>query len=412
MKAFLFLLVFIFFLTVEAKYSHGKFSTTDNFHYVEKFCFATDKTDPGTMVFSATTKQASQLLLVTYQDFGDHDWNEVYKKGLDCKTALLKSASNTSFSSDVPQPFEFFETQRPHYWYIALLNCGGQQYDIEYHIEFKQAKADWNQQFSFDEQYLELTYILFSVVYFLGFLIHLFGDFQFYRTKSFHPVIRLLTISITFELLSVWSYLIHYVIYSRDGVGSYFLYIMGNIFDYLAALVFMLLLILIAKGWGITYPSISHIQDQRLVLFGILVIFFIFYVVLFFWSLFGLDPASTVYVYQSIPGIIFLVVRFVTLLYFLFCIFRTLREENDESKRKFYVIFGAGYTFWFLSLPLLVLLALRLDIWVRMKVVTGIYLTVTTLGYFVIATLLWPRWAGKYFQVAVPDLLSTQYERL
>jgi len=365
------------------------------------------------MVFAATTKQASQLLLVTYVDFGDKSWDKVYKQGLDCKSALQLSVSNTSFSSDVPQPFEFFESQRPHYWYIALLNCGGKEYDIEYHMQFNQAKQDWNQQFSFDQQYLELTYILFSVVFLLGFFVHLYGDYQLYRAKSFHPVIRLLTISLSFEILSLWSYLIHYAIYSKNGVGNSFLYITGNIFDYLAALVFMLLLILIAKGWGITFPAISHIRDQRLVLFGILGVFFVFYVVLFFWSLFGLDPASTVYVYQSIPGIIFLVVRFLTLLYFIFSIYMTLRGENDASKRQFYLIFGVGYTLWFLSLPLIVLIALRLDPWVRMKVVTGIYLVVTLFGYAVIGSLLWPRWAVKYFQVAVPDLLSggNYYER-
>jgi len=90
-----------------------------------------------------------------------------------------------------------------------------------------------------------------------------------------------------------------------------------------------------------------------------------------------------------------------------------VRDDEDHSKRWFYAIFGAGYSLWFLTLPLIVVIATTLAPWVRMKTVTAIYLVITTLGFGVICSLLWPSRASKYFQVAVPDLMSVHaYERL
>ncbi len=92
----------------------------------------------------------------------------------------------------------------------------------------------------------------------------------------------------------------------------------------------MLLLILVSKGycvnnthtftllrWGITFPTLSHIQSQKVLLAIILAVLFICYAVLFLWGIFWVDPAVVLYVYQSIPGVILLCVRFLTMVSYL-----------------------------------------------------------------------------------------------
>jgi len=137
---------------------------------------------------------------------------------------------------------------------------------------------------------------------------------------------------------------------------------------------------------------------------------------MFIWQNVGQDPASTLYVYESAPGIIILVLRALTLLWFLFELRRTLQEEENPDKRGFYISFGIGYTLWFLSLPFIVLLAVFFSPWYRFKVVTGLFLCANTLGLFGMAFLFWPSRASKFFNITKEDLLlgksSSPYETL
>jgi len=258
---------------------------------------------------------------------------------------------------------------------------------------------------------------MFFIAYTVGYIIHCYGDFQLLRAKSLHPIIRLLTISIFLEWLSIIMFMSHYAIYSGNGVGSPFLNGTAQFIDMMSSLVFMLLLILIAKGWGITFPTLSHIQSQRKILLGILIAFFILYVILFFWGLFGMNPASDLYVYQSVPGIIFLIVRFFTFVYFVWCLLQTYKQEmsneTDTSKKRFYVSFGISYAIWFLILPILVLTALAYPVVDRFKVVVILNVTTTAIALALLCFLLWPSRARQYFTVAVPNILSgVAYERL
>jgi len=196
-------------------------------------------------------------------------------------------------------------------------------------------------------------------------------------------------------------------------VGVAFCNIVAQILDIISVLIFMLLLILVSKGWGITYPTLSHIQEQRKILVGILVVLFVCYIVVFFWGLFGIDPGSSVYLYQSAPGIILLCVRFLTLIYFIWCIQKTVRDDSDSNKKFFYVVFGTGFSLWFLSLPLIVLLSLGLAVWFREKVIEAIVLSITAVSYAGLGFMLWPSRASKYFQISGPDVFKgSGYEKL
>lgn len=128
---------------------------------------------------------------------------------------------------------------------------------------------------------------------------------------------------------------------------------------------------------------------------------------------FTLSLATSVYIYDSVPGIILIVVRFLAFVYLVWGLANTYKEEADESKRKFYLYFGLGVTLWFLSLPVTVLCATGMPAWYRERVVDAIQLVVATLGFLVISFLLWPSHASKYFQISGPDVFKgTVYERL
>lgn len=96
-------------------------------------------------------------------------------------------------------------------------------------------------------------------------------------------------------------------------------------------LTFMLLLILLAKGWAISKTQIS----QKLILTIIVSAFLLMYISMFIWQNVGQDPASTLYVYESAPGIIILVLRCLAMGYFVW----NLRISHMEVKCHGNVVF-------------------------------------------------------------------------
>ncbi len=65
---------------------------------------------------------------------------------------------------------------------------------------------------------------------------------------------------------------------------------------------------------------------------------------------------------------------------------------------------GVLYFMWFLSLPLLVLIALAIDPWDREKVVSGMLIAIALVAYSILNWILWHTRVGAYFKVDVPDL--------
>lgn len=183
--------------------------------------------------------------------------------------------------------------------------------------------------------------------------------------------------------------------------------------DGISTILFIMLLVLISTGWGISFPTLSYLQERWKPLSAIMALLCFCYLFIFFWDHFATDPASSVSEYESIAGIIYLGVRLLIFIYFLYCLQRTLRVDSDIEKKGFYIVFGLGYSLWFTMLPIIVLIAHLLSAWYRFKVVTALYLITGFIGYFVLVFLLWPSRAQKYFVIKVPDVfLDVGYERL
>jgi hypothetical protein len=137
---------------------------------------------------------------------------------------------------------------------------------------------------------------------------------------------------------------------------------------------------------------------------------------MFIWENVGRNPASTLYIYESAPGIALLVLRGLTLIWFLFSLKQSYSDEIHPEKKKFYLLFGQLFAIWFLVLPLIVIIASLLPSWYRLKVVIALYLIVNTLAFGTLGFLLWPSRATIYFSITKGDLLlgspSSPYESL
>lgn len=183
--------------------------------------------------------------------------------------------------------------------------------------------------------------------------------------------------------------------------------------DFAAQTVFVFLILLFAKGWTITNNELTG----KKIFIGVLALFLLLYIILFIWQNVGQDPASTLYVYETIPGILILVLRGLTALLFIWWLRSTLFVELDPSKKRFYYIFAAFSLLWFFMLIFIVILAAILPAWTRFKIVTEFYLIDNFLALCFLGFILWPSRAQNYFQLGKTGLLlegssNSPYERL
>jgi len=262
----------------------------------------------------------------------------------------------------------------------------------------------WEKQFSFDRWGIGQTYIAFFVLYIILLALNIYGSIQLYKVEAYHPLVKILTVSNILEFFNVLFQMIHYSIYAGDGVGAPALESFGNLLNMISNLLLMFFCILVAKGWAITSTYLS----QKNIVLIVMSVFTLGYLVLFFWDTFARDPALTLYFYESVPGVIVLILRTVLVIWFLWSLRDTLRLENLPERRQFYKIFGVSYSVWFLLLPIFVFILSFVDPWVRFKIIRGISIAIDFAGLGALVFLLWPSRAQHYFTIRqTPQLIES-----
>lgn len=395
------LLVLCAFLSVDAKVASAHV-TGGQFAYLNKFCFGFGI---GTLNYTISSKADATNLYLIFIDDQAGNWSAVYKHSLTCEQIIEKAGDSLPVKVTPNQPSEvrFKDTQRPHFWYVSALNCNG-TIDLNYDFTFLQGSTSvWVRQFSYDEQGLEGLYLFYFIFFILAAVVHGYAIWSYMQTGSYHLLVKLYTITVALEGVSIFSLFIHYAAYSSNGVGVPFFKGLGEFLDICAQLTFILLIVLIAKGWCI---SKTMIDDRLIVMVGLGVLS-VLYLSMFIWSYAGLDPASTIYIYESAPGIIIIVARAVAMLWFAWSMRTTYLEENNAAKRKFYLWFGIAFLVWFLALPFITSVAAGLDPWMRLKTVMSLYVTFNIVFLVVLGVLLWPSRASEYFQITTRSSIGS-----
>lgn len=104
--------------------------------------------------------------------------------------------------------------------------------------------------------------------------------------------------------------------------------------------------------------------------------------------------------YQTVPGITILVLRVVVMLVFLVALRDTMSHEYTPERLSFFLHFGAASLVWFIYLPVVAVVALRISPLWRTKFLTAIINSADTFAYIVMVHLLWPSRSEQYFLLA------------
>ncbi|ETN61988.1 hypothetical protein AND_006332 [Anopheles darlingi] len=303
----------------------------------------------------------------------------------------------------------------PRFWYVSIVSCyqnvttcQWHYYDYrKYHTEPPEIDFDItlvngnpNRQtlsffnpllfhFSFDRQNTLEMYLIFFVVYLL------MVPLQIYAVRlQKHPVTRLFTVSLLLEFVSVCLLLTHTIRYAMNGVGNEKLAVMGDIFDIFSRTSFMLILLLLAKGWAVTRLQIS--VSSWILLMVIWIPYCAIHVLLYIWNRTEVDIISDIDEYQTWPGWLVLACRTTMMLWFLWELRTTMKYEHSSQKLDFLLHFGASSLVWFIYLPIVAIVAVNVSPLWRYKLLLGITNSADCLAYCVMMGLLWPNRAGQY----------------
>ena len=131
-------------------------------------------------------------------------------------------------------------------------------------------------QFSFEfHDVFEIHLVSFLVLSLILFL----WMYAFLRQK--HMITKLLTVVFVGELLSTVLHLIHVTVFAFNGQGMEWMRKMGTLVDVVIQCLFMMFLLLLAKGWGITTDQLKW----KSVLFGICGVYTVLNLFLYIWNL-------------------------------------------------------------------------------------------------------------------------------
>ncbi|EDW00895.1 uncharacterized protein LOC6561280 [Drosophila grimshawi] len=309
----------------------------------------------------------------------------------------------------------------PRFWYVALVACYRNRSTCAWHAHEQLARLsnrsssllatlqyDINLvnvhpnnsvahpltfQYPYDQQNLLEMYLIFMLVYIV------LLPMQIYAVRhQKHPVTKLFTLSLLSEFVSLALITAHLIRYAANGEGEPNMQAAGDVLDILSRTTFMLILLLLAKGWAVTRQQIS--RTGWIILMSIWVPYCAFHVFLYIWDRTEVDIISDSDEYQSWPGWIVLILRTSFMMWFLYELRNTMKYEHSSKKLDFLLHLGASSLVWFIYLPIVAIVALQVSPMWRYKLLQGITNSADCMAYCVMTGLLWPNRAGQYLLLA------------
>ncbi|KAG2763285.1 hypothetical protein JG687_00000076 [Phytophthora cactorum] len=391
------------------------------FQFIGKFCFSWTPTldDVAGRIAGDIETDVEGLQVAIYDDEAIF-WNYVMTDSscnCYCKVSPqhTKGVFNvTATNSHHVTPFTFSvdirEHLRPRFWYVALARCvpGGDQYKPAFaeitETNFRKYYfSSWfnihmtqgdGSELPVQQQGLPTIYAVMAAVAGAAAAVQIVAVRRMRQSESFHPIMRILTLVVLFFFLCNALLFIHFTMYEFNGLGVPFFKYAAKITEVFVRVGTLLLAMVIAKGWTINSVGLDGQIKLSCVILAILVL----YLSMAMWYLVWLDPASTLYIYDSWPGLGICVLQMCVLGWFINTILETRSYEQASTKRHFFLRMCCLFSVYFVALPIIVLVASFLSPWVREKTVAAMTTSVHCFIYLSLIYTLWPTRAPRYFE--------------
>ncbi|XP_059522438.1 transmembrane protein 145 isoform X1 [Myotis daubentonii] len=396
-----------------AKYVRGNLSSKEDWVFLTRFCFLSDY---GRLDFRFRYPEAKccQNILLYFDD--PSQWPAVYKAGdKDClaKESVIRPENNQVINLTTQYAWSgcqvvseegtrylscssgrSFRSVRERWWYIALSKCGGDGLQLEYEMVLTNGKSFWTQHFSADEFGILETDVTFLLIFILIFFLSCYFGYLLKGRQLLHTTYKMFMAAAGVEVLSLLFFCIYWGQYATDGIGNESLKILAKLLFSSSFLIFLLMLILLGKGFTVTRGRISHSGSVKLSVY--MTLYTLTHVVLLIYEAKFFDPGQVLYTYESPAGYGLIGLQVVAYVWFCYAVLVSLRHFPE--KQPFYVPFFAAYTLWFFAVPVMALIAnFGIPKWAREKIVNGIQLGIHLYAHGVFLIMTRPSAANKNF---------------
>ncbi|XP_059009783.1 transmembrane protein 145 isoform X1 [Mustela lutreola] len=396
-----------------AKYVRGNLSSKEDWLFLTRFCFLSDY---GRLDFRFRYPEAKccQNILLYFDD--PSQWPAVYKAGdKDClaKESVIRPENNQVINLTTQYAWSgcqvvseegtrylscssgrSFRSVRERWWYIALSKCGGDGLQLEYEMVLTNGKSFWTRHFSADEFGILETDVTFLLIFILIFFLSCYFGYLLKGRQLLHTTYKMFMAAAGVEVLSLLFFCIYWGQYATDGIGNESLKILAKLLFSSSFLIFLLMLILLGKGFTVTRGRISHSGSVKLSVY--MTLYTLTHVVLLIYEAEFFDPGQVLYTYESPAGYGLIGLQVAAYVWFSYAVFISLRHFPE--KQPFYVPFFAAYTLWFFAVPVMALIAnFGIPKWAREKIVNGIQLGIHLYAHGVFLIMTRPSAANKNF---------------
>ncbi|XP_022441267.1 transmembrane protein 145 isoform X2 [Delphinapterus leucas] len=362
-----------------AKYVRGNLSSKEDWVFLTRFCFLSDY---GRLDFRFRYPEAKccQNILLYFDD--PSQWPAVYKAGdKDClaKESVIRPENNQVIN---------LTTQ------YAWSGCQGDGLQLEYEMVLTNGKSFWTRHFSADEFGILETDVTFLLVFILIFFLSCYFGYLLKGRQLLHTTYKMFMAAAGVEVLSLLFFCIYWGQYATDGISNESLKILAKLLFSSSFLIFLLMLILLGKGFTVTRGRISHSGSVKLSVY--MTLYTLTHMVLLIYEAKFFDPGQVLYTYESPAGYGLIGLQVAAYVWFCYAVLISLRHFPE--KQPFYVPFFAAYTLWFFAVPVMALIAnFGIPKWAREKIVNGIQLGIHLYAHGVFLIMTRPSAANKNF---------------
>ncbi|KAF2074383.1 hypothetical protein CYY_004317 [Polysphondylium violaceum] len=398
-------LISLILLVICVWYSHGltikgRVDADENWFYLEKFCFENGGQIKLSIDWGVNPGDKALLL---YSDRAGN-WGGIKKnESLSCSEKKLY-ASYTFYNNFNQDIVYNITQQRNRWWYFVFVNCQESSISIpSFEIKMTNNGDRFDREISADQQSIPQAQVFF-ILFFSILLAACITSVVLLSKRGLETkIVKQLIGVISLKVFGLLLFLVNWGHIIKFGYELRYLAYFGNLVSIVSSTLFIMLLLLVSQGYTISiyYGSLINKAATAVIVVGFTAgCWGIFTLVYYYYS-----SSSNTYIfyYDTIPGYVLLAIYLVIGLFFGVCCFRTHRKQNDMSKRRFFIMFACVFICWFVSLPVVVIVAHFMDPWVRYKVITILNLIIDAIFFVALTIIFRPTKTNLLVQILNKD---------
>ncbi|KAH9395616.1 hypothetical protein TYRP_020644 [Tyrophagus putrescentiae] len=291
-----------------------------------------------------------------------------------------------------------FQSYRERWWFIAVDNCDTTQgLRLHYRLSMTNSQTNrWLRHFSADQFYILHTDAFMCLLFYLLLIATCFEAYALYTRHLFHKTYKLYIVSLLAgkffcffrrACTGLLFLVIYYAVYAEYGYANIWLRLIGKGFEAASTLAFLLLLLLLSKGYSITRARLKPRTVTNT----------------------PSTPGEVLYIYESFFGYALVGMRLLAWSWFSYAIVFTLIHYPQKSA--FFAKLFLVYSIWFISAPIVIMVAsFVIPKYMREKIINAVELAIAFKAHLFFFFLTRPSRANKNFpfhvrttQIAIMD---------